>query len=533
MISLSSQRQTHFFKCISAVFSGFWLTCFFASPAFAQSGEELFRGTWQVQTPDQGTLIMILHNQGRAAYFWGDNADPTVYQGKWTSTPDAATLTWPDGSRHRIQSARVGFGATYLDASGIERYTSAAQQIPSDILGQWAKPPTRDREFASDRDQAEGFFGIWRIGQEGSSDVHYVFVESDRSAASTQGEGGGLRGAWARQGSELHIAWDSGHYSILRENRRDFAYKRIAPGQVIEDDTTEPSVAIRTSRDSVPAHWLAEYESQQERLSGGIAFSNQRNARSFYRGFWVVKLDASQFERIELKRFGGLSTSLDRSLSGEWRMQGQDIFMRWDDGMRKILSPIGRGFVLYEYRPGRPLDGVPTRTRPAAPADAGKMAEYMQGREDVIQQMRGLADAAGLDLRQQGNTGWGRTFARWVWPFGEDDAISSDAILQEEYQETRVGDPWWWPVWSENPPAPAPAAETDQLNQPDTLDGEAVDQDLSQQTREENSVKRPTQALEESSPSSTDATSAEDSSEATPEKAPKKPRATRDWAWPF
>ena len=30
--------------------------------------------------------------------------------------------------------------------------------------------------------------------------------------------------------------------------------------------------------------------------------------------------------------------------------------------MRKILSPIGRGFVIYEYRPGRPLDGVPTRT---------------------------------------------------------------------------------------------------------------------------------------------------------------------------
>ena len=46
-------------------------------------------------------------------------------------------------------------------------------------------------------------------------------------------------------------------------------------------------------------------------------------------------------------------------------MQGQDLFMRWDDGMRKILSPIGRGFVIYEYRPGRPLDGVPTRTHAA------------------------------------------------------------------------------------------------------------------------------------------------------------------------
>lgn len=427
-----------------------WLACLVTTPAFAQSGEELFRGTWQIETPERGTLIVILHNQGRAAYFWGDDADTTVYQGTWTSSAEVATLSWPDGSQHRIESDQLGFGATFVSANGAERYTSPAQQVPREVLGQWAKPPTRDSELSSNQDQAEGFFGIWRVGAEDSDEPHFVFVESDRSAASTRGGAGGLRGSWAKQGSELHIAWDSGHYAILRETRRGFAYKRIAPGAVIEDDTTEPEPAIRTNPDNVPATWLSSYETERGSFTGGIAFANRNNARNFYRGDWVIRLDEDQFERVEIKRFGGLATSLDRSLSGEWRMQGQDIFMRWDDGMRKILSPIGRGFVLYEYRPGRPLDGVPTRTRAAAPADTSKLADYAEEREDVTEQMRRLADAAGLDPRQQANSGWGRTFARWVWPFSEDGAATtSEAILEEEFEPTLESDPWWWPFWSE------------------------------------------------------------------------------------
>lgn len=533
MIPFSSQSQSPFRRS-AATFFGLWLVCLLASPISAQTGEKLFRGTWQIETPERGTLILILQNRGRASYFWGDNADTTVYQGSWTSTGERATLSWPDGSQHRIESARTGFGATYLAPGGAERYAVPAQQVPSEVLGQWAKPPTREDEATSDRDQAEGFFGIWSVGDEDDGEPHYVFVESDRSAASTFGEGDGLRGSWAKQGSELHIAWDSGHYSILRENRRGFTFKRIAPGEIIEDDATEPEPAIRTNRDNVPQAWLADYEAERELYTGGIAFASRNNARNFYRGDWVVQLGEGRFERIEIKRFGGLTTSLDRSLSGEWRMQGQDIFMRWDDGMRKILTPIGRGFVLYEYRPGRPLDGVPTRTRTAAPAAPGKLADYVEGREDVAEQMRSLADAAGLDPSRQANNGWGRTFARWVWPFSEDAApVTSDAILEEEFEQSRETSPWWWPFWSENAQATEPDSDAEPATTPES-NADAAAPEGAETTREERSIDLEAAAATEEAPATDSEAEETDETPASPqENSSKKRNSARDWVWPF
>ena len=536
-------RQSHcrFHRSLASAFHGLWLVWLLTNSAFAQNGDELFRGTWQIETPERGSLIMILQNRGRASFFWGDNADTTVYQGTWTSTAKVATLSWPDGSQHRIESDQLGFGATYLAANGTERYTAPAQQVPGEILGQWAKPPTRDSELDSDRDQAEGFFGIWQVGAKDDNDPHFVFVESDRSAASTLGASGGLRGSWAKQGSELHIAWDSGHYSIFRENRRGFTYKRIAPGEVIEDNTTDPQPAIRTNRDNVPSPWLASYETERKSYTGGIGFASRKNARNFYRGDWVIRLDENQFERIEIKRFGGLTTSLDRSLSGEWRMQGQDIFMRWDDGMRKILTPIGRGFVLYEYRPGRPLDGVPTRTRAAAPADTGKLADYAEEREDVAEQMRSLADAAGLDPSQQANSGWGRTFARWVWPFSDNTTpATSDAILEEEFEAASETDPWWWPFWSENQDASTTSSgstktETSAEPKSTSIDSQADESGKTERIREERSieVEMPAANGETLAESGKNDIAAKTSSKADAENSPKKRSSARDWVWPF
>lgn len=535
MISFSEQRFPRFLRAVTAIFSaifcGLFSGLFLAPGLHGQSNEELFRGTWQIDTPEQGALIMIVKSQGRASYFWGDNTDRTVYQGTWTSLENAATLTWPDGSSHRIERDSLGFGITYTDATGRERYTEQAQQVPSEILGQWAKPPTEENEAISDRDKAKGFFGIWKIG-ENEADVEYVFVEADRSAASTEGSGQGLRGSWAKQGSELHIAWDSGHYSILRESRRAFAYKRIAPGELIEDDESEMRSAVRTIEENVPSAWLKDYLAERETHTGGIAFSSRKNARTFYRGDWIVKLSNNQFERIEIGRFGGLSSSAERDLTGDWRMQGQDIFMRWDDGMREILSPIGRGFVLYEYRPGRPLDGVPTRIRAAAPADSSKLAEHLEGREDVAQQMLSLAAAAGIDPSQQKDAGWGRTFARWAWPFGEGEDASSESLLREEYEAVGESDPWWWPFWSERAapeatkPEPSADSETEPVDSAESTQTEPNDETLEGMEEAESVVLDvPEAEAGKETPSETE------KKEAPAEE--KKRSSARDWAWPF
>lgn len=423
----------------------------------AQSSPSLSSGTWLVNTPDDGSLILIIKRNGRASYFWAENADRTVYQGTWSEADSTATIKWADGSQHRLKRDPLGVAIAYDDRQGNERYSVPVQQVPSEILGQWAKPPAKSEALASDRDKAKGFFGIWRIGETGN---HYVFVEADRSAASTwspdSSSNRGLRGSWAKQGSELHIIWDSGHYSILREGERGFAYKRIQPGTVIEDDVTEFTAAARTSDDNVSSNWFGQYEEEKANYAGGIAFTSRKNARQFYRGPWLVKHSDTAFEQIEIGRFGGLSTTRDRSLKGNWLMNGQDIFMRWDDGMRKILSPIGQGFVLYTYKPGRPLDGVPTTVLAAAPADTSKLTAHLKGREAVAQQMLNLAEAAGIDPDAQ-QTGWGQTFMRWAWPFGGEQATtaSSQALLQNGFEESAgANDPWWWPLWSEKPTLP-------------------------------------------------------------------------------
>jgi hypothetical protein len=131
-------------------------------------------------------------------------------------------------------------------------------------------------------------------------------------------------------------------------------------------------------------------------------------------------------------------------------MSGQDIFMRWDDGMRAILSPVGQAFVLYSYKPGRPLDGIPTRVLAAAPADTSKLAEHLRGREAAAQHMLELAEAAGISTSDE-NAGWGRSFMRWAWPF--DSTAEADATEESIADDSKVQDPWWWPFWSEAPAA--------------------------------------------------------------------------------
>lgn len=436
---------------------------------------DLFQATWVAQSPEEGAIIILLKRNNRASYFWADNADRSVYQGTWTADGDSATATWEDGSTHRLQREALGFSIAFSGGNGIAAYSSPSQQVPKELLGQWARPPAKDEDMLSDRDKAKGFFGIWEITSK--TGTEYVFVESDRSAASTWQAPGqsarGIRGSWAKQGAELHIAWNTGHYSILRENERAFGYKLIKPGALINEDDAPFTSANRTSESNIPANWLANYNAERESYSGGIAFPSRKVARNFYRGEWIIKHSENAFEKVELSRFGGLSTSRDRTLEGTWLMSGQDIFMRWDDGMRKILSPIADGFLLYEYKPGRPLDGVPTRIYAATPADPAKLAKHMEGRDEVARQMLEVAEAAGI--RGSESEGWGRTFARWAWPFGsETEGDNPEALLQDGYDSPASTDPWWWPFWSEkriNEQAPVTEGDTPEADASEVSQG--------------------------------------------------------------
>mgnify|MGYP007024788270 CR=1 FL=1 len=155
MFTFSTQRFSKIYRTAATFLSCCLMSGLFGLSASAQSSDELYKGTWQIDTPDQGALIILVKSQGLAAYFWGDNTDRTIYQGTWESAEGSATLVWSDGSRHLISRDSLGYGITYFDASGKERYTAQGQQVPSEVLGQWAKPPTVESEATSDRDKAK------------------------------------------------------------------------------------------------------------------------------------------------------------------------------------------------------------------------------------------------------------------------------------------------------------------------------------------------------------------------------------------
>ena len=112
--------------------------------------------------------------------------------------------------------------------------------------------------------------------------------------------------------------------------------------------------------------------------------------------------------------------------------------------MRKILSPVGEGFVLYEFAQGA-LDGVPTRVLAATPANTAKFEKHLAGRSIVAEEVHKMAMAAGLSEEEETNIG--RTYPLGV-AFGESESESAEELLAEEFAPEEDNS-WWWPFWSE------------------------------------------------------------------------------------
>ena len=277
----------------------------------AQNAPRALRGAWQIETPERGSLILILKGQGLASFFWGKMRITPSTKARWSGTEERAEATWPDGSSLVLEQGTNGFQVVATNGRDGSTFTSTARRLPEQVLGQWAKPPARDRSNLGDARGSVGFFGIWMIGDEADK---FVFVEPDRSAASNANDSTrGQRGQWARQGSELHIIWDNGKYSIIGDTERGYTYKKVESGKVIEEDSTETVSAIRTN------------DSQSPRMAGGLssrtrnrerwfAFSSRRAARAFYRGDWIIRRAASA-SNASKSSASAASTPLQTALS--------------------------------------------------------------------------------------------------------------------------------------------------------------------------------------------------------------------------
>lgn len=391
--------------------------------------EERFLGHWTIQTEGGQKIYINVKRNNRASFFYGLIRDNTVYQGRWSVFGDALFLEWEkghtdvmrpfDAQNFRFAQFKSGYtGSETPDDEGI------ARQIPRNEVGMWAIPPGELESRSAAQEEVEGFFGIWEI-RDPTGFTYYVMVNDDRTAASSYPRSRkgrtGLRGEWRRQGAELHIMWDTGHYQIIRERPQDYV-SELRPPTTNLDEEIVPIQVQRVNEVSATA-WLDIYESEEIFIRAN-PFRTRGDVNSFFRGKWVLLDEGEPVQEIDVGRFGGLGIRGSR-LGGTWRASTDAIYLYWEDGHRAILSPRYLNFTYQIFTPGQPFDGTPTRIYEAVPGDPAKLAQFRDMKMEASMRLRAYREIQ-EEIRQQPipvDDDGPRRDPWWrinIWPFGRD-----------------------------------------------------------------------------------------------------------------
>ncbi len=401
-------------------------------------------GTWEFNEPRSGPQFLILRAGGSASMFSGHAITSSVMQGRWLFDGVRLEVRWPERGMHVLERRDGDFLMSYIEpeAEGFQ-FTVPAVRIPTDHLGSWAVDPISRRDQTQRDNEDAGFFGNWLI-QPNGEDPYFILIRNDRSAATSRTSGNvdssGRLGAWARQGTELHITWEDASYTVFQVAGDTFSVIHFTAGESLDKDRLDGMPARRIRRDAVDADWLENFNSERDAVGWGIRFENQRAAQRFYRGNWLVYRSDFGVERVSLGRMGGIRSTRRPTARGEWRLSTQDLFLNWEDGFRQVISPIGSNFVLFEYAAGRPVDAVPSRVFQAVPEDLDKLS--------VIQRERKMEhpvfDSQPVQAEQR--RGW----LSVLWPFNGErrQEFPEDTFVQGD--ERSANNPWWWPFWSES-----------------------------------------------------------------------------------
>jgi hypothetical protein len=240
--------------------------------------------------------------------------------------------------------------------------------------------------------EVEGYFGTWEIRRENGS-TYFLVIEDDRTVGSnypdTRFGPGGLIGSWRRQGDDLHIFFNSGHYMILRKRPQDYVALLFEPGRAIDPNAEIADPAAKVRR-SPPQAWLDAYRQERESFGRVSGFNNRRQVTRFYQGGWSLLTDEGERARLTLGRFGGARLKMEgRKLrQGRWSTSGQSVLVRWSDNSRSFMSPVHTSVVYSFFNEGDPLDGAPAVVFGLRPENEAQLEKYRERLAERTRQVR-------------------------------------------------------------------------------------------------------------------------------------------------
>jgi len=186
-------------------------------------------GAWRVTHPVNGHLFMIVRGNNLVSYFWEYWKGERVMRSQWKEFGKGIYFALESGDKLILTRTDAGVEVFMYNAgkamAGEPDLRLFALRVNALDVGKWYRPGPTSTQKAETQDDSKGFFGTWEVVSSQGLPYHIV-IEEDRTAATNwpHSERGvdGMNGFWVRQGSELHIVWDTGHYDILRRNEGKF-----------------------------------------------------------------------------------------------------------------------------------------------------------------------------------------------------------------------------------------------------------------------------------------------------------------------
>ena len=352
-------------------------------------GAEAVMGAWRVTHPVNGHLFLIVRGNNLISYFWEFWKGQRVMRSEWKAFGNGVYFALDSGDKLILTRTDAGVEVFLYNAgramSGEPDLRLFALKVNSFDIGKWFNP-TKKTPTSPDA-QSDSFFGTWEVVSAQGLPYHIV-VEEDRTAATNwpHSDHGvdGMRGFWIRQGSELHLVWDTGHYDILR--KAEGKYHKVGYPPSIELDSVEPEPQLALKVEWFPHEpWRARYETSRKAGPDGPRWKSAKKASKFFRGDWKLWSTPGELTRLELGRFGTVrGIRKGEEQKGTWRCTSEYAILRWDNGKTELIRPLGDRFVTMLYSPLKNLDAVPDQVCPVEPYErwSFKMPRFFTSDED-------------------------------------------------------------------------------------------------------------------------------------------------------